>query len=64
MSFVFQETDQYILTVIGRDLDGQPGGNTATSTVTINIQDVNDNLPTLENEMVVFSEFFSEFFYF
>ncbi|XP_053178220.1 desmoglein-2.1-like [Scomber japonicus] len=46
-----EETDQYILTVIGRDLDGQPGGNTATSTVTINIQDVNDNLPTLENEM-------------
>ncbi|CAK6969743.1 desmoglein-2.1-like [Scomber scombrus] len=46
-----EETDQYILTVIGRDLNGQPGGNTATGTVTINIRDVNDHLPTLEKEM-------------
>ncbi|XP_041647445.1 desmoglein-2-like [Cheilinus undulatus] len=38
----------YVLTVIGSDLNGQPGGNTGTGTVTINIEDVNDNAPTLE----------------
>uniref|UniRef100_A0A3Q3J0M2 Cadherin domain-containing protein n=1 Tax=Monopterus albus TaxID=43700 RepID=A0A3Q3J0M2_MONAL len=44
------KVDQYIVTVRGQDLNGKPGGNSATSTVTINIQDVNDNLPTLEKE--------------
>uniref|UniRef100_A0A3Q3J028 Cadherin domain-containing protein n=1 Tax=Monopterus albus TaxID=43700 RepID=A0A3Q3J028_MONAL len=34
----------------GQDLNGKPGGNSGTGTVTINIQDVNDNLPTLEKE--------------
>uniref|UniRef100_A0A3Q3AJ64 Desmoglein-2-like n=2 Tax=Kryptolebias marmoratus TaxID=37003 RepID=A0A3Q3AJ64_KRYMA len=42
--------DQYILTVIGKDLYGEPGGHTATGTVTINVRDVNDNMPTLEKE--------------
>uniref|UniRef100_A0A3Q3JDI7 Cadherin domain-containing protein n=1 Tax=Monopterus albus TaxID=43700 RepID=A0A3Q3JDI7_MONAL len=45
-----EKVDQYIVTVRGQDLNGKPGGNSATSTVTINIQDVNDNLPTLEKE--------------
>uniref|UniRef100_A0A667Y0G7 Desmoglein 2 n=1 Tax=Myripristis murdjan TaxID=586833 RepID=A0A667Y0G7_9TELE len=42
--------DKYILTVLGQDLDGRREGNTATATVTINIRDVNDHLPTLEKE--------------
>uniref|UniRef100_A0A3Q2WUD1 Desmoglein-2-like n=1 Tax=Haplochromis burtoni TaxID=8153 RepID=A0A3Q2WUD1_HAPBU len=42
--------DQYILTVKGQDLNGQPEGNTGTATVTIAVGDVNDNLPTLEKE--------------
>ncbi|XP_023277708.1 desmocollin-3-like, partial [Seriola lalandi dorsalis] len=42
--------DLYTLTVKGQDLNGKPGGNSETSTVTIKIQDVNDNLPTLEKD--------------
>uniref|UniRef100_A0A3B5B005 Desmoglein-2-like n=1 Tax=Stegastes partitus TaxID=144197 RepID=A0A3B5B005_9TELE len=45
-----EKTKQYILTVKGRDEDGAPRGKTATSSVTINIRDVNDNLPTLEKD--------------
>lgn len=45
-----EKADQYILTVKGKDLNGKPEGNTGTGTVTINVQDVNDNLPTLEKE--------------
>ncbi|CAJ1059633.1 desmoglein-2-like [Xyrichtys novacula] len=45
-----ERQDKYILTVIGKDLDGKPGGHTGTGTVTINVLDVNDNLPTLEKE--------------
>uniref|UniRef100_A0A3P8UN84 Desmoglein 2 n=1 Tax=Cynoglossus semilaevis TaxID=244447 RepID=A0A3P8UN84_CYNSE len=45
-----EKTDEYTLIVKGQDLDGKPGGNTATSTVTVKVQDVNDNLPTLEKE--------------
>uniref|UniRef100_A0A4W6EPD7 Cadherin domain-containing protein n=1 Tax=Lates calcarifer TaxID=8187 RepID=A0A4W6EPD7_LATCA len=45
-----EKVDQYILTVKGQDLNGEPGGNSATTTVTINVRDVNDNLPTLEKE--------------
>ncbi|KAL3046888.1 hypothetical protein OYC64_021166 [Pagothenia borchgrevinki] len=43
-----ETADQYTLTVKGQDLNGEPGGHSATSTVVINVQDVNDNLPTLE----------------
>lgn len=52
--FWFQKQDQYILKVKGQDLNGKPGGKTGVGTVTINIQDVNDNLPILEKEVVVF----------
>lgn len=52
--YQFQTADQYILTVKGQDLNGELGGNFATSTVVINIQDVNDNPPTLAQEQVVF----------
>lgn len=40
---------------MGRDLNGKPGGRSGTGTVNINVIDVNDNAPTLEKEMVVFS---------
>ncbi|KAK1896668.1 Desmoglein-2 [Dissostichus eleginoides] len=43
-----ETADQYTLTVKGQDLNGEPGGHSATRTVVINVQDVNDNLPTLE----------------
>lgn len=39
--------DQYVLLVKASDLNGAPGGNAATGTVTIKINDVNDNVPTL-----------------
>ncbi|XP_070689059.1 desmoglein-2.1-like [Pempheris klunzingeri] len=45
-----EREDKYILTVKGQDLNGQPGGNSGTGTVTINVLDVNDNVPTLEKE--------------
>uniref|UniRef100_A0A3B4V411 Desmoglein-3-like n=1 Tax=Seriola dumerili TaxID=41447 RepID=A0A3B4V411_SERDU len=34
----------------GQDLNGKPGGNSETGTVTIKVRDVNDNLPTLEKD--------------
>uniref|UniRef100_A0A8C2D4Z0 Desmoglein 2 n=1 Tax=Cyprinus carpio TaxID=7962 RepID=A0A8C2D4Z0_CYPCA len=40
--------DQYVLLVKASDLNGAPGGNVATGTVIIKINDVNDNVPTLE----------------
>ncbi|XP_076135361.1 desmoglein-2.1-like [Alosa pseudoharengus] len=42
--------DYYELTVQGVDMDGAPNGNTATGTVKITLQDINDNVPTLEKE--------------
>ncbi|XP_019201960.1 desmoglein-2 [Oreochromis niloticus] len=41
---------KYILTIQGQDLNGDPEGNTGTTTIIINILDVNDNSPTLEKE--------------
>ncbi|KAK5869348.1 hypothetical protein PBY51_024072 [Eleginops maclovinus] len=43
-----EKVDKYTLTVKGQDLNGGPGGHSATSTVVIHVKDVNDNLPTLE----------------
>ncbi|XP_030607405.1 desmoglein-2-like [Archocentrus centrarchus] len=45
-----EKCDQYILTVRGQDLNGAPGGNSATGSVTIYVCDVNNHLPTLEKE--------------
>ncbi|XP_071342912.1 desmoglein-2.1-like isoform X2 [Trachinotus anak] len=45
-----ETADQYTLRVKGQDLNGKPGGNSGTGTVTIKVLDVNDNLPTLEKE--------------
>ncbi|KAM3620644.1 uncharacterized protein V6R79_026394 [Siganus canaliculatus] len=45
-----EKADKYVVVVKGQDLNGKPGGKTATGTVIINVQDVNDNLPTLEKE--------------
>lgn len=42
-----ETVDQYVLLVKASDLNGAPGGNAATGTVTIKINDVNDNVPTL-----------------
>ncbi|KAK2836046.1 hypothetical protein Q5P01_016530 [Channa striata] len=42
--------DLYTLTVKAQDLNGEVGGHSATTTVVINIQDVNDNPPILEKE--------------
>ncbi|KAJ0065393.1 hypothetical protein NL108_009549 [Boleophthalmus pectinirostris] len=42
-----ETTDRYVLTVKAVDRNGDPRGNTGTGTITINIKDVNDNLPTL-----------------
>ena len=33
-------------------MDGAPGGNTATATVNIKVTDINDNIPTLEEDEV------------
>ncbi|KAL0966165.1 hypothetical protein UPYG_G00291810 [Umbra pygmaea] len=42
--------DTYTLTILGSDMNGQRGGNTGTGQVVIKIQDINDNIPTLEKE--------------
>ncbi|XP_068508237.1 desmoglein-2.1 isoform X2 [Syngnathus scovelli] len=43
-----ETTDRYFVTVQAQDLNGDPDGHTGTSTLTINVLDVNDNVPTLE----------------
>ncbi|XP_066537957.1 desmoglein-2-like protein [Hoplias malabaricus] len=40
--------DRYTLIIKGSDMNGKPGGRTASGTVIINILDVNDNVPTLK----------------
>ncbi|KAL0966166.1 hypothetical protein UPYG_G00291820 [Umbra pygmaea] len=42
--------DTYTLTILGSDINGERGGNTGTGQVVIKIQDINDNIPTLEKE--------------
>uniref|UniRef100_A0A668AI05 Desmoglein 2 n=1 Tax=Myripristis murdjan TaxID=586833 RepID=A0A668AI05_9TELE len=45
-----RETQQtHHLTIQGADMNGQ-GGNTGTGEIVINLLDINDNIPTLENE--------------
>lgn len=56
--FYFKAADKYTLTVKAQDLDGSTDGYATTSTVTISVLDVNDNLPTLEMEKVEFSLIF------
>ncbi|CAL1593128.1 unnamed protein product [Knipowitschia caucasica] len=43
-----ETVDRYVLRVRAADLNGDPKGNSAITTVVINILDVNDNAPTLE----------------
>ncbi|XP_066533207.1 desmoglein-2.1-like [Hoplias malabaricus] len=45
-----EKQTSYVLTVKATDMDGAPGGNTATTTVKIYIKDINDNVPTLEQD--------------
>lgn len=53
----------YTLTVRGQDLNGRPGGNTGTGTVTIKVLDVNDNPPTLEKSEVVLTLYYINMLY-
>lgn len=39
------------------DLGGRAGGNTGTGEISINIMDINDNVPTLEKEFVGLNTF-------
>ncbi|XP_034469314.1 desmoglein-2-like isoform X2 [Hippoglossus hippoglossus] len=43
--------DTYNLVVTASDMNGQSGGNTGGGEIQIKIQDINDNVPTLEKEM-------------
>ncbi|XP_060773614.1 desmoglein-2.1-like [Neoarius graeffei] len=45
-----ETVDQYELTVSASDLNGGQGGNTGTATFNIQIKDVNDNVPVLEQD--------------
>ncbi|XP_059353975.1 desmoglein-2-like protein [Carassius carassius] len=45
-----EEHKSFILTVQAADMYGSPEGNSATTTVFIDILDVNDNIPTLEKD--------------
>ncbi|XP_077390683.1 desmoglein-2.1-like isoform X2 [Festucalex cinctus] len=45
-----ETTDQYFVTVQAQDLNGDLDGLTGTSTLTINVLDINDNLPMLEKD--------------
>lgn len=47
-----QVCSSYVLTIVGADLYGAPGGLTGTGTVIVNLIDVNDNVPTLTQEQV------------
>lgn len=48
----FQMLDSYTVVVQGVDGFGALGGNTATGKVHITVRDINDNVPTLEKDMV------------
>lgn len=56
MFFLLHQTkDTYKLIIRASDLGGRAGGNTGTGEITINIMDINDNVPTLEKEFVGFT---------
>lgn len=52
----------YKLIIKASDLGGRAGGNTGTGEITINIRDINDNVPTLEKEFVGFTHLCFNFF--
>ncbi|XP_031711123.1 desmoglein-2-like isoform X1 [Anarrhichthys ocellatus] len=45
-----ERQDTYTLTVQASDLNGQSGGNTGSGEIVVKILDINDNIPTLEQE--------------
>lgn len=47
-----QTVDQYVLTVKASDLNGAPGCNSGLATFNVQILDVNDNAPVLEQDSV------------
>lgn len=49
---VKQEHSSYVLTVQAADMYGGAQGNSATTSITVDILDVNDNIPTLEKDEV------------
>lgn len=61
-SLLYQTKDTYKLIIKASDLGGRAGGNTGTGEITINIMDINDNVPTLEKESVGFTYFYFHFF--
>ncbi len=50
--FSSQKQETYTLIIKGTDLGGRMNGNTGTGTAIIKILDVNDNIPTLEKNVV------------
>lgn len=56
-SLLYQTIDTYKLIIRASDLGGRAGGNTGTGEITINIMDINDNIPTLEKEFVGLNTF-------
>lgn len=57
-SLLYQTKDTYKLIIKASDLGGHAGGNTGTGEITINIMDINDNVPTLEKESVGLTYFY------
>ncbi|NXH96028.1 CAD19 protein, partial [Pachycephala philippinensis] len=47
--------DQYLVIIQAKDMVGQPGGFSATATVTINLSDVNDNPPKFQHRLYYMS---------
>ncbi|XP_072219200.1 desmoglein-2-like protein isoform X2 [Leuresthes tenuis] len=45
-----EKQDTYTLTIIASDLNGGAGGNSGSGEIQVKINDINDNIPTLEKE--------------
>ncbi|XP_029102310.1 desmoglein-2-like [Scleropages formosus] len=45
-----ERSSSYILTIEASDMDGKPWGNTGTTTMKVIIEDINDNIPSLEKD--------------